>query len=151
MGNHPTSRHPAEPSRGKTIFEPLFDLGYDKKYERQRKIVNVIRHQGFHLDSENKVTKKALEKLNLPRYDFITTSSRTRLDIFFELADVLDMNYLIDSFKNVEDDEREVFADIQEMTSEFAIQYARGLDKFISGLMEEMNFDEYSDLIDINF
>ena len=76
-------------------------LGGEKQWVNS--LFHLARFRGgtsFHFDSDDKSTKAALKKLRLPRYDLMSGDSDKILDFYFDFADTIDVNYLIDKFKD---------------------------------------------------
>src|SRR4029079_15456267 len=86
--------------RTEEFFQPLMSLAYDDQYSVQRKILQRIRDSvAFHLDHHDKSTKTALSKLKLSKYDLMSGETDTFSDFYFDFADTVDLNFLIDEFK----------------------------------------------------
>ncbi len=114
-------------------------------YKRHRKIVQEIRHSvAFHLDSDDKSTKAALKNLKLPRYDLMSGNSSRMMDFYFDLADTIDLNYLIDKFKG-DRPEADVLAEIFQCFIDILKEFGGAGHEFLTGLGEKMNFTEYVD------
>ena len=128
----------------KSFFDGFSSLISDK-YKAHRKVLQEIRNSvAFHLDSNDKSTKTALANLNLSRYDLMSGSSERMMDFYFDFADTIDFNYLIDKFKNNRP-ETEVLEEIIKFITELMTAFVKAGHEFLAGLAEEMNFSEYVD------
>lgn len=126
------------------FFERLNNLTGDT-YKRHRKIVQEIRHSvAFHLDSDDKSTKAALKNLKLPRYDLMSGNSSRMMDFYFDFADTIDLNYLIDKLKD-DRPETEVLGEIFTCFTDILKEFGGAGHEFLTGLGEKMNFTEYVD------
>lgn len=134
--------------RLKYLREPFFNklnLLIGDEYKKHRKVLQEIRHSiAFHLDSGDKSTKIALSNLNLKRYDLISGNSDRIMDFYFDMADTIDFNYLIDKFKD-DRPESEVIKEIIEMITKLVTAFATAGHEFLTGLAEKMNISEYVD------
>ncbi len=134
--------------RLKYISEPFFNkfnLLLGDEYKKHRKVLQEIRNSvAFHLDSDDKSTKLALSNLKLPRYDLMSGSSNLIMDFYFDMADTIDFNYLIDKFKNGRP-EPEVFEEIIKSVTELMTSFGSAGHEFLIGLGEKMNFSDYVD------
>lgn len=126
------------------FFEKLNGL-LDVKYAKHRKILQEIRHSvAFHFDSHDKSTKAALDNLKLPRYDLMSGTSERIMDFYFDLADTVDLNYLIDKFKGSRP-EPEVVMEIFNAITDLMTLFSSAGHEFLSGLGGKMKFYEYVD------
>ena len=134
--------------RLKYLNEPFFtklNVLIGDKYKRHRKILQEIRNSiAFHLDSDDKSTKLALSNLNLSRYDLMSGSSDKVVDFYFDMADTIDWNYLIDKFKDGRP-EPEVNKELLKLVSEVMTNFSTAGHEFLTGLGEKMKFSEYVD------
>lgn len=127
-----------------SFFERLNKLA-SASFKRHRKIVQEIRHSlGFHLDSDDKSTKAALKHLKLPRYDLMSGNSDRIMDFYFDFADTIDLNYLVDKF-NSDQPESETLVEIFRCFGDLATEFGHGGDEFLNGLGKKMNFHQYVD------
>lgn len=134
--------------RLKYLNEPFFDklnVLIGDEYKKHRKVLQEIRNSiAFHLDSDDKSTKLALNNLNLSRYDLMSGSSGRLMDFYFDIADTIDWNYLIDKFKDGRP-EPEVVQELLDLFSEIMTSFGTAGDEFLIGLAKKMNFSEYVD------
>ena len=134
--------------RLKYIKEPFFqnlNALVDEPYKKHRRILQEIRHSvAFHFDSDDKSTKAALKKLRLPKYDLMSGDSDKVLDFYFDFADTIDLNYLIDKFKD-ERPESEVVMEIFKAITDLMPLFGAAGHEFLTGLGEKMQFSEYVD------
>ena len=127
-----------------TFFKGFNEI-ISEKYKVHRKILKEIRNSvAFHLDSDDKSTKLALKNLNLSRYDLMSGISDRMADFYFDFADTVDFNYLIDIFKGNRN-ETEVFTEIIKFVTELMIAFISAGHEFLNGLAKKMKFDEYVD------
>lgn len=129
------------------IQEPFFDklnILISDKYKKHRKAVQEIRQIAFHLDSDDKSTKVTLGNLKLSCYEFISSDSDKMIDFYFNMADTIDFNYLIDKFKE-DQTETEIFKELLQLVTELMELFGVAGHEFILGLSEKMNFIEYID------
>ena len=130
--------------RLKFVSRPYFnDLHQliDNKYNKHRKILKEIRNSiAFHLDADDKSTKLALSNLKLSRYDLMSGQSQLMRDLYFDMADTIDLNYLIDRFKDGRPEE-EIIVLIREVMKSFG---SAG-HQFLAGIAKEMNIADYID------
>jgi hypothetical protein len=134
--------------RLKYLNEPFFNklnalIG--DEYKDHRKVLKEIRHSiAFHLDSDDKSTKLTLSKIKLNRYDLMSGNSDRVIDFYFDLADTIDYNYLIDKFKD-DRPESEVLAELIKLVTELMAPFGSAGHEFLIGLGEKMNFSDYVD------
>ena len=66
------------------------------------------------------------------------------MDFYFDFADTVDLNYLIDKFKG-DRDEPEVFMEIFRAITDLMTLFSTAGHEFLTGLGEKMNFSDYVD------
>ncbi len=86
-------------------------------YPRDRRhedILKLIRDStGFHLDSSQKLTTDGLKSLGvLTHYDFLSGDGTTTGDFYLDMADLVDINYFIDQFKQEGQTDEDAFRDL---------------------------------------
>jgi hypothetical protein len=112
--------------RLKYLSEPFFNklnVLIGDEYKKHRKVLKEIRHSiAFHLDSDDKSTKLTLSNLKLNRYDLMSGNSDRVMDFYFDMADTIDFNYLIDKFKD-DRPELEVLSELMKLVSELMNRY----------------------------
>lgn len=123
--------------RLKYLSEPFFNklnILIGDEYKKHRKVLQEIRNSiAFHLDSDDKSTKLTLSNLKLNRYDLMSGNSGRMMDFYFDMADTVDFNYLIDKFKDGRP-EPEVLAEIMELVTELMNSFAFAGHEFLDGL-----------------
>lgn len=124
----------------KKYFTKFAELYNDPDKTRKRKTMQLMRNAGaFHLDSENKSTKKALAGLKLNKIDLISGADGTYSTLYFHLADTLDINYVVDQLKETsDDDEGEIYRTMGVMAVDLLGEFIRAADQFVEGVAREL-------------
>ncbi len=126
-----------------SFFTELNELAFNDTYAYERKILKEIRDNvAFHLDSNDKSTKMALSNLNLPKYELMSKEKPKIKDFYFEFADTVDLNYLIDILKDnktEKDTVNLIFEALPNMMSKFTMAGHN----FMSGLAIKMNLSAH--------
>lgn len=119
-----------------TRFGSLFN---DPEKPKKRRIMWLMRNAGaFHLDSDNKSTKKALAKLKLNKIDLISGEDGTFGSFYFHLADTLDINYVIDELKQPDEDEEEIYLRMGKLSADLLVEFMHGADDFVGGVARKL-------------
>ncbi len=127
------------------FFQDLRKLRFDESNKVQRKMLKVIRNSvAFHLDHDDKSTRSTLANLKIHRYDLMSAETNTFGDFYFDLADTVDLNYLIDVLKE-ERTEPATLELIFKTVSEMMVEFLRGGHTFLTGLAEKMNFSDHTE------
>ena len=122
-----------------------FNILIGKEYEKHRKVLREVRNSvAFHLDSNDKSTKLALKTLNLSRYDLMSGNSSLLMDFYFDFADTIDLNYIIDKFKDNRP-ESEVINELMTLITGLMKSFGSAGHEFLIGLGQKMKFSEYVD------
>ncbi len=127
------------------IKEPFFsklNVLISDEYKQHRKVLKEIRQISFHLDSEDKSTKLALSNLKLKRYDLASGKSDLMMEFYFDMADTIDLNYLIDKFKDGRS-EPDVHEEIVKMFTDVMKNFGSAGHEFLTGLAGKINISEY--------
>ncbi len=121
-------------------FAKFESLHSDPEKPQKRRLMSLMRNAGaFHLDSDNKSTKKALSKLNLNKIDFVSGGDGTFGALYFHLADTLDINYVIDEVKQSEEDERDVYLRMGKLSADLLVEFMYGADDFVGGVARKLD------------
>ena len=130
------------------LSEPFFNklnILIGDEYKNHRKVLKEIRHSiAFYLDSDDKSTKLALSNLNLSRYELMSGTSDQEMDFYFDFADTIDINYLIDKFKDGRP-EPDVFRDLINLVTQIMTSFGIAGHEFLTGIGQKMNFSKYID------
>ncbi len=135
--------------RVKYITEPFFAklnaLVDSEEYKKKRKILKELRNSvGFHLDSDDKTTRKTIASMGLKRWPLASGESARMLDFYFDFADAVDFNFLIDTY-NAGESEETTFLEIVRSVSDMFPPFQQAGHEFIIGLSEKLQIWEYID------
>ncbi|MEZ5423162.1 MAG: hypothetical protein R2682_08730 [Pyrinomonadaceae bacterium] len=104
-----------------------------------KKVLQTMRHSiAFHLDCDNKSTQQTLPNLSLSSYRVMSATTETYRDFYFDLADTVDINYLVDSLGGP-DSETIVLNRIAKSVSEMQIGLLSAGHDFLLGLAKKLN------------
>jgi hypothetical protein len=122
------------------FFAKFAEIYNDPEKTSKRNILRLMRNAGaFHLDSDNKSTKKALTNLKVKKFDLISGSDGTYSTLYFHLSDTLDINYVIDELKTQDDeDETEIYRKMGLLPGNLLGVFIRASDQFIEGLARKL-------------
>lgn len=96
-----------EKHKGKAYFSPFRRL-LSRLVARKKKILTLLRNNAaFHLDYKDYSTREAISNLNFEEYEFVAGDTNKLGDLYFNLPDAVDLNYIIDELKSPEQRERE--------------------------------------------
>lgn len=86
----------------RSYFRAFREVLSHRDYERQKEITRVIRNSAaFHLDHHDRSTRKGLEGMMATEpHDFVSGADHSLGALYFNIADVVDINLLIDEFKD---------------------------------------------------
>lgn len=97
----------ADNHEGKAFFSPFRRL-LSKLDARKKKRLALLRNNAaFHLDHKKNSTREAISNLNFEEYEFVAGDTNKLGDLYFNLPDVVDLNFIIDELKSAEQRERE--------------------------------------------
>lgn len=123
----------------------LVDLTYGSDSSFERKMLQLMRHNAaFHLDSHDQSTREAMKNLKLPRYDLASYNSQKQLDFYFNFADTIDLNFLIDKLKG-DKTEQETLEAIFSSLMTVAKAFMELGHKFLARLAEKTDISDHLD------
>jgi len=71
-------------------------------------------------------------------------TSDQEMDFYFDFADTIDINYLIDKFKDGRP-EPDVFRDLINLVTQIMTSFGIAGHEFLTGIGQKMNFSKYID------
>lgn len=131
-----------------TIFKNSLGLLLsNKKYKRFRKeVLYKVRNKvTFH--SLNEIVPDVINRLNLEDYVFASRIDGTSKELYYELADLIAINYIIGDNGSDEEDEKRLY-EIVDIISDLAYNFISSADKFINEYLGKNNcfFKKVSDI-----
>jgi hypothetical protein len=130
------------------FYEGFKDLLDSQTFELQRKMLKEIRHSvGFHLDSRRDNTEKTIQNLALRHWDLVSAADNTPMGLYFNFADVVDFNYLVDKFNHGGSDEETFTFIIRSFADIFAAFQGAG-ETFLQGMGEKLEIWKFTDSLD---
>lgn len=118
-------------------FKRILD---DPKYAEKREMTRVIRNSAaFHLDHHDRSTRKGLEIIrDLHQYDFVSGEDDSLGALYFNIADLVDVNLIIHELKGERTDEKEALREIANSVTNLLGDMARASEKFVLGISKKM-------------
>jgi|CXWL01.1.fsa_nt_gi hypothetical protein len=126
-------------------FEPLRVLVLDFEHKKTRDYVRKIRNfTAFHLDegSENELTMKTLSRLKLKNYTLMSGDDKAEVPFYFDLADDIDTEFLINEFSKGRDREA-TRIDILQSTLNYSYEFLNACTEFEFALGEKIDIRKY--------
>lgn len=125
-------------------FDELKHLTYSEEYILERRILKEMRNiAAFHLDSDDKSTRSAMANLKLTKYELASGETSRIADFYFNFADTVDLNRIIDVIKRDESEE-EVVQYISRTLTTFMPRFIRGGHDFLEGLSIKIKLSDYT-------
>ena len=131
-----------------------FDNGFgtwvsDKKIRNFRtRLIQTVRNQmSFHFDTEV-VRHTIANEFDLTEYILVSANSDIAADMFFELAETIEFDYLVREFKS---NEEKLTATklILNTVAEITIKFIKSTDLFMAGILRDLNVNAHKLHFDI--
>jgi hypothetical protein len=134
--------------KGRYLLEPSFEelrhLVLDFEYKEARDYIRKIRNfAAFHLDEFDELTRKTLSTLRPTTYKLLSVDEDAIVPYYFELADTLDLNFLISKLsRDGEQDKTQV--EIVQKILDYAYELLNACNGFQLAIGDKINIHEHT-------